>query len=286
MGLAVARRGCDEEVRERRELAPRGAAESRGRGEAEQAKILFAEAEENNLELKVLNARLARWRACSLCKQDYHGVVSCALGWACWKTYVGRPEGDQLFSMAMNLLGVGLHQAGHLEDALSVREAMLSILLRIGGPEKNTLLVQGNLASTYHELGRLEEALNLYRDVYSGELKLYGAEHRQTLISVSNYASALIELKHYEEAKSLLRKIMPVLRRILGDNDRLTLSMRCSYAQTIYKDPTATLDDLHAAVTTLEDAKRTARRVLGGAHPVTGLLEHSLEQARSTFDAP
>ena len=103
--------------------------------------------------------------------------------------------------------------------------------------------------------------------------------------AANNYASTLVDTQRFEEAKSLLRKIMPVLRRILGDNDRLTLSMRCSYAQTIYKDPTATLDDLHAAVTTLEDAKRTARRVLGGAHPVTGLLEHSLEQARSTFDA-
>ena len=35
-----------------------------------------------------------RWYSCGLCEQDYHGVVRCALGWACWKTYVGRPEGD------------------------------------------------------------------------------------------------------------------------------------------------------------------------------------------------
>ena len=55
---------------------------------AEQAKILFAEAEENNLDLKVLNARWNRWHTCSLCEQMYHGVVRCALGWACWKTYV------------------------------------------------------------------------------------------------------------------------------------------------------------------------------------------------------
>ena len=29
---------------------------------------------------------------CSLCEQEYHGDVQCALGWACWKTYVGRSE--------------------------------------------------------------------------------------------------------------------------------------------------------------------------------------------------
>ena len=32
-----------------------------------------------------------RWHECGLCEQEYHGVVACALGWACWKTYVGRP---------------------------------------------------------------------------------------------------------------------------------------------------------------------------------------------------
>ena len=33
-----------------------------------------------------------RWHTCGLCEQKYHGLVACALGWACWKTYVGRPE--------------------------------------------------------------------------------------------------------------------------------------------------------------------------------------------------
>ena len=72
---------------------------------AEQAKILCAEAEENNLDDKVRNERWKRWRKCSLCEQDYHGVVACALGWACWKTYVGRPETDQARLMAMGSLG-------------------------------------------------------------------------------------------------------------------------------------------------------------------------------------
>ena len=70
---------------------------------AEQAKILVAEALENNLDK--MNERWLRWCVCSLCEQKYHGVVQCALGWACWKTYVGRPETDQLLGLPMNLLG-------------------------------------------------------------------------------------------------------------------------------------------------------------------------------------
>ena len=61
----------------------------------EQAKILCAEAEENNLGNEVENERFERWHTCSLCERRYHGVVQCALGWACWKTYVGRPETDE-----------------------------------------------------------------------------------------------------------------------------------------------------------------------------------------------
>jgi hypothetical protein len=56
---------------------------------AEQAKILVAEGEENNLDFAAKNQRWDRWHKCSLCEQDYHGVVRCALGWACWKTYLG-----------------------------------------------------------------------------------------------------------------------------------------------------------------------------------------------------
>ena len=96
-----------------------------------QAKILFAEAEENNLDWNAKNPRWMRWYLCSLCEQEYHGVVACALGWACWKTYLGRPETDQVHRMAMGTLGNGLHDAGHHEDALSVREAELSTLRRL-----------------------------------------------------------------------------------------------------------------------------------------------------------
>ena len=50
---------------------------------AEQAKILFDEAEEDNLARKVKEERSKKWYSCSLCEQHYHGVVKCALGWAC-----------------------------------------------------------------------------------------------------------------------------------------------------------------------------------------------------------
>ena len=252
---------------------------------AEQAKILVAEAEENNLGLKAKNERWRQWYSCSLCEQKYHGVVRCALGWVCWKTYVGRGEGDALWRMAMNLLGLGLYEASRFEEAVAVRETEFSMERRLNRSEKSILVVQGNLAGTYHMLGRLEQASSMYRDVYAGMVRLYGEEQEETLRAAYNYALSLNALLHFKEAKSLLRKMTPVAQRVLGENIETTLRMKWTYAQSLYKDPDATLDDVREAVETLEDADRIARRVLGGAHPITARMEGTLQKARANLRA-
>ena len=78
---------------------------------------------------------------------------------------------------------------------------------------------------------------------------------------------------------------MSVARRVLGKDDRLTLKMKWIYAQTLCQDDGATLDDLREAVTTLEDAGRIARRVFGGAYPLTEGLERVLRDARAALRA-
>ena len=252
---------------------------------AEQAKILVAEAWENNLDDKVKIERFQLWNTCSLCEQKYHGVVQCALGWACWKTYLGLPETETAQAHAMQYLGNGLSAAEHYEDALSVREAMLSIMRRIGADENVILCVQGNLAETYRSLGREQHALRMLQDVYSGELKLYGAQHEQTLISANNYAATLTKLERFKESRSLLRRTIPVAQRVFGENQRATLKMQRSYAAALYLDANATLNDLREAVTTLDETVRIARRVLGGAHPTARSMEISLQEARAALSA-
>ena len=198
---------------------------------------------------------------------------------------MGRPETDATRGFAINQLGNGLDEANHHEEALSVREAELATDRRLGYSESNILVTQGNLASTYRQLERFEEALRLRRDVYRGRLKLNGEEHQETLRAASNYADSLTSLKRFEEAKSLMRKVMPVARRVLGDDHNLTLKLRWAYAEVLYKDDGATLADLREAVTTLEDTERIARRVLGGANPVTEGIEDDLRDARAALGA-
>ena len=99
------------------------------------------------MDSKLVLTRFKRWYMCSLCEQNYHGVLWCALGWGCWKTYVDRPEGDEVRRCAMNLLGIGLSAAERHEEALSVHEAELAMYRRIGALEETILVLQSNLAT-------------------------------------------------------------------------------------------------------------------------------------------
>ena len=228
------------------------------------------------------------WDKCRQCKQKYHGVVACALGWACWKTYLGRPETDQIQQLAMSVLGNGLYDGKHYEDALLVDEARLSLLRRLGAPEEDMLVAKSCLASTYNDLGRQQDSLRMSRDVYSGRLKLYGEEHESTLREANNYALSLLGLKGFKEARSVLRKMMPIARRVLGEGDRLTLKMRWNYATALCNNTVtgATLDDLREAVTTFEEVERIARRVFGDAYPLLGKgSEDNLRRARAALRA-
>jgi len=145
------------------------------------------------------------------------------------------------------------------------------------------LILQCNLADTYESFGHLEKALRMERDVYSERVRLHGEEHEKTVIAASNYANGLVRLQRFEEAKALLRKTMPVARRVLGESSETALRMRWVYAAVLYNDPGATLDDLREAATTLEDAERIARRVLGGAHPTTAGMGGALRAVRAAL---
>ena len=78
-----------------------------------------------------------------------------------------------------------------------------------------------------------------------------------------------------------MRPYQSVARRILGDSNDITLTMQQTYARALFTDLNATLGDVREAVATLEDTERIARRVLGGAHPLTVNIEGCLRNMRA-----
>ena len=137
-------------------------------------------------------------------------------------------------------------------------------------PSISLALSDGDLSIVYHYLETRPEGTSM-------------EENERTIMSAHNYVNLLLDLRRFEEAKALLRKTIPVARRVLGACNESTLKMRSNYASTLYADPTASLDDVREAVRRLEDIERTARRVLGGAHPTVAQIEQSMQYARDTL---
>ena len=92
-------------------------------------------------------------------------------------------------------------------------------------------------------------------------------------------------MEHFEEARSLMRKMIPVARRVIGKCNITTLTLRKIYAEALYYDTDATLDEFREAVTTLEDVAPITRRVMGSAHPRAVQTEVSLQNARAALRA-
>ena len=151
---------------------------------------------------------------------------------------------------------------------------------RCPGSAHSILAAQTNLANTYDQLGRHEDVLRIRRDAYTGFSRLYGEEHSLTILAALALAGCLFSINDFQETKSLLLRTIPVARRVLEEGDVLTLKLRSLYADALFADPGATLDDTREAVNTLEDTERTARRFLGSAHPDTAVIERHLRCAR------
>ena len=82
-----------------------------------------------------------------------------------------------------------------------------------------------------------------------------------------------------------MRKTIPVARRVFSESNDITFRVRSVYARALYLDASATLDDLRESVETYEQLARTARRVFGGAHPITEGIGHERLEARAALRA-
>ncbi|KAJ7830390.1 hypothetical protein B0H13DRAFT_1492959, partial [Mycena leptocephala] len=72
-----------------------------------------------------------------------------------------------------------------------------------GADHPDTLRAMGNLAVTYYELGRYQEAEPLESIVLEKRKQLLGADHPHTLLAMTNLAATYRKLRRYQEAKYL-----------------------------------------------------------------------------------
>jgi Tetratricopeptide repeat len=98
----------------------------------------------------------------------------------------------------------------------------------------NTLTSTANLASTYSNQGRLEEAEGLEVQVLETRKRVLGAEHPDTLSSMSNLAHTWKNQKRDFEALTLMRECIELRTRVLGPDHPKTVS--CSAVFTYWRE--------------------------------------------------
>ena len=136
----------------------------------------------------------------------------------------------------------------------------------------------------YGGLGQNETALSIELDVYAKWTALDPSSER-TFCRALNLSVSLVGTGRYKQAKSFLREQIAAARRVLGEETSLVIRLRWNYADALCEDDSASRDDVAEAVAILEELFRTARRVLGTAHPITGSIQDSLGKAQETLAA-
>ena len=244
---------------------------------AKQAQLSVEEGETTNAD--DMSARWSKWTRCTICEQNYRGVVSCALGWACWRTYVQRPMEAPAKRAALTTLGSGLMDGDRAGEALTVFQAQLKHAYKEQDEESITA-AKGNCAMCLSNLGRDAEAVVINRELYAQVRKASGLEDIDTLVAALTLAKSLRALSAFSEARALLREVVPIAMTSLGGDHGVTLELNSNFVRAMCMDLNATADQLKAAVDLAHSTHEAALRRYGDGHELTHLCRASLADAR------
>ncbi|CAH0373089.1 unnamed protein product [Pelagomonas calceolata] len=263
----------------------------------EDAQVQVEQGLEDEMEHQrpMLVPRLMRYLQCRLCHTDFYGAVAAALGWACWASYVGRLEGDNLRNIALQILGDALKHGKRHAESLDALEANL-VRVREGedyeGREGTIFYVRSQMGDCLRELGRRDECLALRRENYEA-----GAEAvADGVVSIKAHLTHAIEycesLNRVDNAaaKAFMRD-QDLIARVtseFGEDHPTTHGCLHTYAFTLIGDPRRRCpdDDLAEATAIFVDIARKWRRRLGAAHPQAEMMQEGAKilQARIAFN--
>ena len=229
-----------------------------------------------------LMAMLKRWWQCRLCEQEFYGAVACALGWACWKTYLVRPETDYLREFAMQILADLLAKGSDVKTRLSILTIILRRRHEIGDQKSVIISVRSQIADCLEKLERYDEAHDVRRANYeaSADMAEMVALHYATDLGAS-----LVQQERMQpgaaEALEFTRDVVDRARRLWGDDHGNTHKALQIYAMALYFDTKCSPEGLAEAETIISDMARAWRRKLGPSNPGTQCMEACQKVLRS-----
>ncbi|OAG00992.1 TPR-like protein [Paraphaeosphaeria sporulosa] len=178
---------------------------------------------------------------------------------------------DLLWKCALALYSDGRYEEAEelfvqvMETSSRLNVQVMETFKRVLGEEHHsTLTSMANLASTFSNQGRWNEAEELEVQLMETSLRVLGKEHPSTLTSMNNLASMYRNQGRWKEAEELEVQVMETRERVLGEQHPDTLTSMANLAST-YKDQGRWKEAEELEVQVME----TRERVLGEQHPDT-----------------
>ncbi|MDJ0652576.1 MAG: serine/threonine-protein kinase [Xanthomonadales bacterium] len=175
-----------------------------------------------------------------------------------------RVLGDSMDTMStLHNLAIAYAETGEVERALEMDLIQLEIVEQLSGkgsPEALTTMI--SVGHGYYALGRLDEALDLFQQVYLGQRGHLGDKHPTVLSALHNYATLSRQVGQVDQAESLFLQLVDRRREILGDRHAQTLNTVHNLGELYLAK-----GDHESAATYLEEALAGRRQALGGDHP-------------------
>ena len=116
--------------------------------------------------------------------------------------------------------------------ALTLTDSVTRAGDTLGPDHPDTLTTRNNLAYTYQDAGRLEEAITLYEQNLEDRTRILGPNHPDTLASRNNLAGAYQDAGRLGEAITLFEQTLKDFENLLGPNHPLTQALRNNLAGT------------------------------------------------------
>ncbi|KAF9063434.1 hypothetical protein BDP27DRAFT_1451247 [Rhodocollybia butyracea] len=198
-------------------------------------------------------------------------------------TPFGQANGDYQFRHQLTLhvqhIGLGDLPTIHVRQCLAcilkdsgfglqweILEEEIFMLCKkvIGEHHPKTLTSMGNLALTYHLLGKLKSAQKLEEEVLVLRKKVFGEHHPDTLISMANLAMTYHALGEWESAQKLQEEVLVLCKKIIGEHHPRTLISMANLAMTYHA-----LGKLKSAQKLQEQVLVLRKEVIGEHHPHT-----------------
>ena len=173
------------------------------------------------------------------------------------------------------------HDLG-IEYKMVELSAAVGVIEDVLGPDHpDTLSARNNLPGAYEDVGRFDEAIELYERVLADRVRVLGPDHPDTLGTRNNLAFAYHSAGRFDEAIDAWEKLLPDCQRVLESEHPVTLGV-CNNLALAY----LSVGRFGEAIELFEQVLAERERVLGLEHPLTKLVQKNLEAAKRKMNPP